>query len=59
MTEELEELLEKARKVAMTPVEKEDQRRSFAYGNTKIENEAITRDMINDAADRIRPAKES
>jgi hypothetical protein len=34
----------------MTPEESEQQRRSFAYGNTKIENERITKDTIEQAA---------
>jgi hypothetical protein len=51
--EKLEFLLEKAKKVQMTEAEQEEQRRSFAYGNTKIENDLITREMIDDAADRL------
>lgn len=57
MDEKLEFLLEKAKKVQMTPAEKEEQRRSFAYGNTKIENDLITRAMIDEAAERM--AKQS
>lgn len=42
----------------MTPAQKEAQRRSFVYGNTKIENEAITRDTVDKAAEQILvPAK--
>lgn len=57
MDEKLEFLLEKAKKVEMSPAEKEEQRRSFAYGNTKIENDLITRAMIDEAAERL--AKQS
>ena len=53
MTHNLEFLLEKAKKVKMTEAEQEEQRRSFAYGNTKIENDLITREMIDEAADRL------
>lgn len=53
MTENLEFLLEQAKKVKMTPAQQEEQRRSFAYGNTKIENDLITREMIDEAADRL------
>ena len=53
MSKELETLLEKAKRVQMTSDEREEQRRSFAYGNTKIENERITREMIDQAADRL------
>ena len=49
----LDELIEAARKITMTPEQAEAQRRSFAYGNTQIENELITREMIDEAAERI------
>jgi hypothetical protein len=47
MTDRLQELLDEARKNVPTPQEKEEQRRSFAYGNTKIENSRITREMVD------------
>jgi hypothetical protein len=60
MTKQLQDLLEAAKKVVPTPEEKEQQRRSFAYGNTKIENERITREMVDKAADAIgKPKGES
>lgn len=37
---------------------REQQRRSFAYGNTKIENPVVTREMVDMAADRIDAAKQ-
>lgn len=37
----------------MTPEQKEAQRRSFVYGNTKIENDAITRATVDQAADQL------
>ena len=54
MSDELNKLLEMARKVEMTPEQAEDQRRSFAYGNTKIENDSITWDRINRAAETLK-----
>lgn len=57
MTKQLEKLLEAAKKVVPTPEEKEQQRRSFAYGNTKIENSRITREMVDSAADEIRSSE--
>ncbi len=57
MTRQLENLLEAAKKVVLTPEEKEQQRRSFAYGNTKIENSRITREMVDEAADALNKAK--
>lgn len=53
MSDTLKELLERARQVRMTPEEQEEQRRSFAYGNTKIENEDITRETIDREADAL------
>lgn len=53
MLKELEALLERARKVRMTAAEREGQRRSFAYGNAKIENDRVTREIIDQAADRL------
>lgn len=53
MSDDLKDLLERARKIKMTPEQQEEQRRSFAYGNTKIENDLITRDMIDEAAERL------
>jgi hypothetical protein len=57
MPTRLQQLLEKARENAPTPEEKEEQRRSFAYGNTKIENPRITREMVDKAADDLGPPK--
>jgi hypothetical protein len=53
MTEELKELVERARQIEMTPAQLGEQRRSFAYGNTHIENERITREMVADLDARI------
>lgn len=50
MTKKLAALIERARAVKMTPEQREQQRRSFAYGNTKIENDLITRDMVDEQA---------
>lgn len=47
MPDELEKLLQWAREVEMTADEKEEQRRSFAYGNTNIENPLITRETVD------------
>lgn len=55
MTKELQELMDRAGKVEMTPDQQESQRRSFAYGNTNIENERITREMIEQQAKKLKP----
>jgi hypothetical protein len=49
----LAELLEEARKVEMTPDQLEAQRRSFAYGNLKLERPETTREEIDQAAERL------
>lgn len=54
MSRDLEELIERARAVRMTPRENEEQRISFAYGNTKIENDRITRELIVRQAEELR-----
>jgi hypothetical protein len=53
MTEDLKALIEAAKKVTPTPEHREEQRRSFAYGNTAFENERITREMIDRQADKL------
>lgn len=56
-----EKLLEEASKVPMSETDKAEQRLSFAYGNTHIENANITRQMIAEEASKIdesvRPGK--
>lgn len=47
MPNKLDKLLERAKNVRMTPGQVEQQRRSFAYGNSKIENDLITKDTID------------
>jgi hypothetical protein len=50
MCPDLDRLIEEARRYQMTPEERESQIRSFAYGNTRLENGEITRDDIERAA---------
>lgn len=54
MSQKLQELLDRARGTRMSPDEREAQRRSFAYGNAHIENERVTRAMVDEAADRLK-----
>jgi hypothetical protein len=49
MDKKLQYLIELARKHSITPAEHEAQVRSFAYGNTRLENEAITKADIDRA----------
>jgi hypothetical protein len=53
MTKHLESLLEAAKNAVLTAQEKEEQRRSFAYGNTKLENPRITREMVDQEAEAL------
>jgi hypothetical protein len=53
MTNELHELLEAAKNFVATPEQKEEQRRSFVFGNTNIENPLVTRDMVNKEAEAL------
>lgn len=50
---DLQRLIEMSRSVKMTPSEIELQRRSFAFGNTNIENDRVTRNVVDEQADRI------
>ncbi len=52
-TKDLAKLLTENLMREMTPEQKEAQRRSFVYGTTKIENEAITRETVNQAAAQL------
>ncbi|MBI3447093.1 MAG: hypothetical protein HY055_17430 [Magnetospirillum sp.] len=51
MPDDLQILINAARGVQMSPEDQEEQRRSFAYGNSKIENERITRQTIDEQAE--------
>ena len=53
MSKETLELLEAARRYPFTAEQKEEHRRSFAFGNTKIENPRITRELIDQEAEKL------
>lgn len=46
MTNHLKELLEKVQKLEVSSESEREQRQSFVFGNTNIENERITREMV-------------
>ncbi len=50
---DLDYLIERAKKITMTPEQVTEQRRSFAYGNTAFENPTITREMVDEEARKI------
>lgn len=47
----LGELIERARKHKPTPEEMEEHRRSFVHGSLAIDNEAVTRQMVDKGAE--------
>ena len=53
MSEELKQLLEEAKRHESSPQEREEQRRSFAYGNTNIENSRVTREIVDEQAQSL------
>ena len=53
MAQHFETLLEAAKKARPSPAQREEQRRSFAYGNTAVENSLITREMVDQQAEAI------
>jgi hypothetical protein len=54
MNSELQTLIDAARMRPFSEEEREAQRRSFAYGNAKIENDRITWEMIVEADEEIK-----
>ncbi len=57
MTDALKKLLEAAKTAKPTPEHREQQRRSFVYGNTHFENELITREMVDREAEELAKGK--
>ncbi len=53
MTAALEALVAKAQKIQMTEGQMREQRLSFVYGNTHIENDRITREMVAAADEKV------
>lgn len=53
MFDRLKELLERNRTREMSAEERESQRKSFAYGNTKFENDHITRETVERASQNL------
>jgi len=45
-----DDMIRVAKRLSMNPDEAETQRRSFAYGNAKAENDRVTREMVDRAA---------
>jgi len=58
MTDALKKLIEATKTAKPTPEQREQQRRSFAYGNTHFENSLITREMVDHEAEKLAKDKE-
>jgi hypothetical protein len=54
MSNKLQQLIELARRHQITDDEHEAQVKSFTYGNTHFENEAITRKDVDEAVDSLK-----
>jgi hypothetical protein len=53
MTEHLKRLIEEARaRPRMTKAERDEQTRNFAAGNVGLENEHVTREIVDEAVRR-------
>ena len=53
VSKELQRLLEQARNIVITPQQLWDQRVSWAYGNAKLSNPLITKEMVAAEAVKI------
>jgi len=54
VTKELQELLDAAKNVQVSSEQKEEQRRSFAFGNANIENSRVTRETVDKEAEAMK-----
>ena len=50
----LQQLLDAAKNLEFTPEQKEEQRRSFAFGNANIENPRVTREIVDQEAEALK-----
>jgi len=54
MPNHIQKLIDAAKGRVFTPEDREAQRRSFAYGNTRIENPRITRQTVEQEAEKLK-----
>ena len=54
VTKELQELLDAAKSIQVSSEQKEQQRRSFAFGNANIENPRVTRETVDKEAEALK-----
>jgi hypothetical protein len=53
MDQYLSALMEAAREAKPSKADREEQRRTFAFGNTAFENKRITRELIDQEAEKL------
>lgn len=53
MDQNLSRLIEMARGVRMDAAARIEQRNSFVYGNTKIENDKVTKDLVEKISQKV------
>ena len=53
MTDALKKLIDATKTLEQSAGQREQQRRSFVYGNTKFENDRITREMVDRQAELL------
>jgi hypothetical protein len=54
MEQNISRLIELAKSVKPTEAQREEQRRSFVYGNTAFENPQISRKLVDDVDEKLR-----
>jgi hypothetical protein len=59
MTGALKDLIEATKSVRPSQEQREEQRRSFAFGNTAFENSRITREMVDRQAELLAKEKKN
>ena len=57
MEHNISRLIELAKSVRMSEAQRLEQRNSFVYGNIKIENGKVTREMVEAIAQEIKNSK--
>ena len=54
MEKNISRLIELAKSIKPTEAQKEEQRRSFVFGNTAFENPHISRTLVDEVAEKLR-----
>jgi hypothetical protein len=57
MEHNISRLIELAKSVRMNEQQRMEQRNSFVYGNIKIENDKVTREMVEDISHKVETSR--